>query len=151
VIGLVGFLLAVTMAPAPATGRQAQQTHTIEIVKVIDGDEPEGVTYAVALECDDPAFSTSGPLTPFSPFTHSRDAAGGDVSCTLSEPEDAGALSTTIECEVLSGSGSCVEGDSVSFVADQSGGVRFTVTNSFPDIEPPPPPPVVDATPAFTG
>lgn len=130
---------------------QSPVTHSVTVVKVVDGQEPEGPLYAFDLTCDDPTFSTVDPVSfnQFSPQVLTRDAALGDVECTITEPGDFGATSVAINCDVDSGSAVCVGEDTVQFLADEEGAVTFTIANTFPAAEPPPAG-VVPAAPPFT-
>jgi hypothetical protein len=151
IVAATVLLPTVADAGAPAPARPI-----IEVVKVVEGEVPEGTEFVVGIECDTPE-----PLTAEFTFgpeggTQSADFSD-DNQCLVTETDDGGAASVTYEASC---SGECVADppteDGVVLHLQQNGAVAtVTVTNTFPEAEPevtePAPAPVVDAAPAFTG
>jgi len=129
-------LIASTLAWAlPASAGNGPATGTVEIVKAVVGDAPEG-SFEITLDCD-----TDGliPLTFDGPGTQSLQLVGDTQDCDVVETEDLGALSVTYFCEDVVppiGEEGCQppgEGGDFFQVFDSQQVVRVTVTNTFAD------------------
>jgi len=129
---LVGCVLAGMLS---GQARAGGGTHELVVQKVANGDEPESITYGVLVACDDPNFGTqtSATIDTRNPLAFSRSSADGSAVCTVSEPEDGGAISVAIRCQVESGSARCLASDTVEFTSVASAAVTITVTNTFPE------------------
>ena len=120
-VGLVaaGLVVGATQADAGV------DIMVINITKVVEGEPPPGATFAVRIECDTRVRRAS------------FDAAGGvkqvffnilSPSCSVSEPENGNASSTTFACEPVKNA-TC---DTTSFEGKgQNAEVNITVTNTF--------------------
>ena len=146
-IGLVVAMLVAcvtVIVAAPGTASAGFAPVRVNVTKVVVGDAPPGTTFVVRIQCDgtpqaDADFDATGGMqvksfVAVSPF------------CSVSEPENGGANSTTFACE--SRDLTC---DTSTFVIIRPDAeVDITVTNTF---VPPPPPAAaaVPAAPTFTG
>ncbi|MET0826041.1 MAG: DUF5979 domain-containing protein [Acidimicrobiales bacterium] len=169
-------LLAPVALVGPSSSAQTQDTATLSITKVVDGDGPTG-GYVIAYDCTSIKTSAEGGDS----GTLSFDAAGPgspetqDVAilragtCTVTETDANGAATTSYTCAFEPGAppqgpadddlgaegvgvGSCVD-DQSALITAAGDLATFTVTNTFeadvdtPDVDPN----VVAATPPFTG
>lgn len=165
----LGLLLAVTVATNPVGAGSGPGTQ-VNIVKVVEGQAPDGTEFAVALDCD---VDNDDELLMFgaSGGTQSTNTGTFNQSCTVAETDDGGADSVSYACAVNDPGGglappvptSCTT--DTSFVTGLNGEITFTVTNTFVDDEVPEdtlpdeddqdgdaaPAGVVSATPSFTG
>ena len=139
VVGLVAAGLVVGATPADA-GRSL----TVNVTKVVVGDPPPGTTFVVRIECE-----LGGPLVvTFDATGGTKSVAGSeiDISCSVSEPQNGNADSTTFACENVQN----VTCDTSTFsIDDNPTEVNITVTNTF--VPPPAPAAAVPAAPTFTG
>ena len=136
-VGLVAAGLVVGATPA-----HAGTEFTANVTKVVVGDPPPGTTFVVRVQCN-------GSVEADVPF----DATGGtetviinptNLNCSVSEPQNGNANSTTFACENVE----FVICDTSTFeIEDNEGEVNLTVTNTFV----PAPAAVVPAAPTFTG
>ena len=140
-VGLVSAALVLGATPADAGNGT-----TLTITKVVVGNPPPGTTFSVRIQCD-------GAVQVNIPFGDAGGQSGAvfinpaSPSCSVSEPQDGNADSTTFACQA----GVNVTCDTSTFEIDSGGAeVDITVTNTF---VPPPPPAAeaVPAAPAFTG
>ena len=142
IVAAVGLLAAVLVAgatPADAGG----EFLSVDVTKVVVGDPPPGSTFVVRNDCEsaavDASFEAAGG---FKELTFANEGS----SCSVSEPQNGGADSTTFACQPLEN----VSCDTTSFVVDEfDAGVSITVTNTF--VPSPPPAAAVEAAPTFTG
>ena len=175
VLALLGLLAPVALAGPPSSAAQGQDTATLFITKVVDGDGPTG-GYVIAYDCTSIKVGAEGADS----GTLSFDAAGPGSpetqavailragTCTVSETDGNGAAATAYACEFEPGPppqapgddlgaegfqpGQCVD-DQSALITAAGDAATFTVTNTFatdvvpPDVDPN----VVAATPPFTG
>jgi hypothetical protein len=128
----------------PAAGGPTPITNTLTIVKTVDGPVAEGTTFTVSVDCtndviDDGDGGTNSTTVEFDstgqPTTPDVIDLVFDVegSCTVTEPENGGASSTTFACE----GGATVAPASVAPVCPEAGPVEddIVVNKSYPAIE----------------
>ena len=140
-VGLVSAALVLGSTPADAGNGTL-----VTVTKVVVGDPPPGTTFVVRIQCDGavqlnlPFGDTGGQVPPS--FINPASS-----ECSVSEPEDGNADSTTFACQP----GVNVTCDTSTFEIDSDGAeVSLTVTNTFVAPAPPAPAPVA-AQPTFTG
>jgi Domain of unknown function (DUF5979) len=136
-IAAVGLIAATLFWANPASGGQPQATGTLEVVKVVVGDAPDG-SFEITIECD-----TDGtiPLTFDGAGTQSLQLAADTQDCDVDETDDLGALSVTYDCEDVvepsdpNDQGCQPPGPGGTFfqIQDSEQVVRMTVTNTFAD------------------
>ncbi len=141
-VGLVAAGLVVGATPADAS-----ESLQVNVTKVVVGDPPAGSTFVVRIDCGtaflDASFEAAGG---FKELTF----AGEGASCSVSEPQNGGADSTTFACENVSN----VTCDTTTFKVDTfDAEVNITVTNTFSPPAPAAAAPAaaVPAAPTFTG
>ena len=131
-VALIASTLAWTL---PASAGVEPPTGTVEIVKAVVGDAPDG-SFEITLDCD-----TDGliPLTFDGPGMQSLQLVGDTQDCDVVETDDLGALSVTYFCEDVvppsdpldDGCQPPGEGGDFFQVFDAEQVVRVTVTNTF--------------------
>ena len=131
----------------PGTASAGLGNITVNITKVVVGDPAPGATFLVRIQCNstieaDESFDATGGMET---VMFSAD----EPDCSVSEPENGGANSTTFACQPVNQ----VICDTNTFDLQQGGAiVDITVTNTF---VPAPPPAAaaapVETQPAFTG
>ena len=146
VVGLVAGALVLDATPA-----HAMPELSVKVTKVVVGDSPVGLTiFTVLLRCDQ-----GNPVQFLFDFEGGMDSAAfpADGNCSVSEPGDGNADSTTFACDAVS---DVTCNTSTTFSIDGGGAeVNITVTNTFappsaPEAEPAAAEPV-EAAPTFTG
>lgn len=149
---LGGVLLTPTVVGAGPTAPDP----VIEVIKVVDGEAPEGTQFVVNVACDTPGPVSVDFTFPATGGTQS-DSFSEDNACFVSETDDGGADTVTYDATC---SGECsvesVGPDGVNLALRQPGAVAtVTVTNTFAEAQPDDaaqePADVVAATPSFTG